>query len=112
MKSMGGNTVGTLQISTVSKNAIGEQVKTWADAITLKGFLDTMGGSAGYQTYNAKILESTDIFVCDFTPLPDNVKAENCRMVVDGLIYDVTFIDNPMKLNKHLEIFLKYTGGR
>lgn len=112
MKSIGGNTKGVLQISTVSKNAIGEHVKAWADAITLTGFLDSVGGSAQYQTYNAKILESTDVFVCDYVLIPDSVTAENTRMLIDGLPYDVTFIDDPMRLHKHLEIFLKYTGGR
>ena len=112
MKNIGGNTKGVIQVSTVSVNAIGEQVKAWADAITLTGFHDTVGGGTQYQTYNAKILESTDVFVCDFVKIPDTVRAENTRMLIDGLPYDVTHIDDPMKLHKHLEIYLKYTGGR
>ena len=98
--------------SGVTKNAIGEQVPTWADAQRIWGWLDTTGGTSGYTAYNAKIQESTDVFVADYVPLPQGIKAETCRAIIDGRVYDVTYIDNPMGLNAQLEIFLKYTGGQ
>ena len=37
----------------------------------------------------------------------------NSRVVdEDGLIYDVMLIDDPMKMHKQLEIYLKYAGGQ
>ena len=33
-------------------------------------------------------------------------------MIIDGYIYDVMLIDNPMNMNKHFEIYLKYVGGQ
>ena len=29
-------------------------------------------------------------------------------MIIDDKIYDILYIDNPMNLNEHLEIMLKY----
>lgn len=109
---IGGNIQAVLQTRTAHTNAIGEQVKTWLDAVYLKGFLDLSGGSAQYQTFNAKIQESTHLFICDYVPLPDFVTSENSRMMINNKVYAVTLIDNPMELNKHLEIYLKYTGGQ
>ena len=40
MKGIGGNVTATLQISETETNAIGEQVRTWADLKTLTGWLD------------------------------------------------------------------------
>lgn len=113
MSKIGGNTTILIQkkIGT-DKNAIGEQVPTWADAQEIFGWLDTMGGASSYTAYNAKIQESTDVFLADYVPLAEGVTAEACRAIHDGKVYDVTYIDDPMGLHKQLEIFLKYTGGQ
>ena len=113
MNDIGGNTTILIQKkSGVTANAIGEQVPDWEDVQELTGFLDLISGSAGYTAYNAKIQESTDVFICDYVPLPDGLDAENARAIIGGKVYDVTYIDNPMSLCEHLEIFMKYTGGR
>lgn len=113
MNDIDGNATLTIQVkSGVTKNAIGEQVPAWKDAIKLPGFLDLTGGSSSYSTYNAKIQESTDVFICDYVPLPQGVEAENARAVIGTKTYDIMLIDNPMGLDEHLEIFLKYTGGQ
>ena len=109
---IGGNKTATIQVKTSTKNEIGEGIKTWTDKQQLTGWLDLMSGDSRYTTYNAKIQESTHLFICDYTPLEASIRAENARMVVDGETYDITYIDNPMGLNQHLEIFLSYTGGR
>lgn len=107
---IGGNTTADIQIRTVTKNEIGEQVESWATVDTLTGFLDLQGGDSKYTSYNAKMQESTHVFICDYAEL--DIKAENSRMVVNGGRYDIMLIDDPMGLHKHLEIFLKYTGGQ
>ena len=48
MKGIGGNVTATLQISETETNAIGEQVRTWADLKTLTGWLDLTGGDSKY----------------------------------------------------------------
>lgn len=114
MKGIGGNIKAVIQTYTVTKNEIGEQVKSWADKQTLKGWLDLQSGEARYSTYNAKIQESTHIFIADYVPLADGVQAENSRMTINGKRYDILLIDNPMEMGggSQLEIYLKYTGGQ
>ncbi|MBQ9740410.1 MAG: hypothetical protein IJV91_05660 [Kiritimatiellae bacterium] len=112
MNDIGGNIIGVLQTAAFTVNSIGEQAKAWTDAQEIFGWLDLMAGSTGYSTYNAKIQESTHVFLCDYVELPEGVEAETARMVIAGKVYDVTYIDDPMGLHEHLEIFLKYTGGR
>lgn len=113
MKGIGGNIKATIQISTVQKNAIGEQVKTWENVQSLRGWLDLSSGHAGYN-YNAKIQESTHFFIGDYVPLDKRITAENARMIINGKRYDIMYLDNPMELGtcSQWEIYLKYTGGQ
>ena len=111
MRRIGGNTKAILQTCTATMNAIGERVNVWKTKATLRGWLDLQAGDSKYLTYNAKVQESTHIFVCDAVAL-DGVSAENSRLVVNGAIYDVTLIDEPMGLGYQLEIYLRYVGGR
>lgn len=114
MKGIGGNITAVVQTATVTKNAIGEQVKSWADVQTLKGWLDLSGGDSKYTNFNAKIQESTHVFIGDYVPLAADIQAENSRMTINGKVYDILLIDNPMEMGSgsQLEIYLKYTGGQ
>ena len=118
---IGGNTTAILQVCITTKNAIGEQVPSWHNVWEHKGFLDLQAGDSKHTSFNAKIQESTQVFVCDYKPIPDTfevdgkivvVSTENSRLVVNSKRYDVMLIDNPMELNKQLEIYLKFTGGQ
>ena len=111
MKGIGGNTKAIIQVSSITANTIGEQVKLWQDVQTLTGWLDLSGGEARYTSFNAKIQESTHVFIADYVPLDSRIEAETARAIINGKQYDITLIDNPMGLNAQLEIFLKYTGG-
>lgn len=114
MKGIGGNITGMIQIRSCTVNAIGEQVKSWTDSQSLFGWLDLQSGSSDYQTYNAKIQQSTHVFVADYVPLNSDITSENSRMIINGKIYDIMYIDNPMEMKSgsQLEIYLKYTGGQ
>ena len=63
---IGGNIKGMLQVHTPTKNKIGELVEEWHDVIELTGFLDLLTGDSKHNTYNAKMQESTHLFICDF----------------------------------------------
>ena len=115
MKGIGGNTKALLQVKTgVTRNAIGEQVPVWENALTITGWLDLAAGNSSYTTYAAKIQESTHVFVADYVRLADKITAENSRAIINGKSYDVMLIDNPMEMGSgsQLEIYLKYTGGQ
>lgn len=111
MKGIGGNTEALIQVSSITSNAIGEQVKQWQDVQRIKGWLDLSGGETRYTTFNAKIQESSHVFVADYVPLDKRIEAETARAIIASKQYDITLIDNPMGLNAQLEIHLKYTGG-
>ena len=114
MKGIGGNTKAILQVSTGNRNEIGETVPTWVDVQTIKGWLDLSSGDSRYNTYYAKVQESTHVFIADYVPLDNRIKAENARAVINGKRYDIMLIDNPMEMGSgsQLEIYLKYTGGQ
>ena len=114
MKGIGGNIKAIIQVYTTAVNDIGEHVQTWADVQTIKGWLDLSSGEARYPTYNAKIQESTHIFISDYVSLDSRITAETSRMVINGKRYDVLLIDNPMEMGtgSQLEFYLKFTGGQ
>lgn len=109
---IGGNKSMQIQTITTTKNAIGEHVKGWETAQTITGFLDLSSGDSKYQTYNAKIQESTHVFVADYVQLAEGIEAETSRALIDGKVYDIMLIDDPMEMHQQLEFYLKFTGGQ
>lgn len=109
---IGGNTIAKLQVCVTTRNEIGESVKTWTTVHNIAGFIDLSSGDSKTTTYNAKIQESTHVFVSDWKNLDPVVKPENSRMIVNNEVYDVMLIDDPMGLHKQLEIFLQFRGGQ
>lgn len=138
---IGGNLTALFQVKDEGKkNAIGERVHQWVDVASAKGFLDFMaeGSNNIYNTHNAKIQESTHIFLCDFQSFKGlsgkwvwnpfsfvngvistatldekvDVTSENARIIIEGQVYDIKIIDDPMNLHQHLEIYLKFVGGQ
>lgn len=103
-----GNATATLQVKESKKNEIGESVLAWSDVLTLPGWLDLSAGDSEHTNFNAKVQESTHIFLCDYQDL--GVTAEDSRMIIDRMIYEILLIDNPMERNEHLEIYLKCVG--
>lgn len=121
--SIGGNTWALLQVKgKAAKNGIGAHESEWLDCISLWGWLDLSAGDSKHTTFNAKIQESTHIFLCDYLDLAGigadgqeeaaNVGSDNARLVIQGLVYEVMLIDNPMGMCQHLEIYLRFIGGQ
>ena len=105
---IGGNIEAVLQqINGSTTNRIGEKVQSWSDIHTLMGWLDLSSGDSKH-TYDAKLQESTHIFITDYAPI--DRKPHDKRLVVNGVTYEVLFIDDPMELHQHLEIYLKFVG--
>lgn len=111
---IGGNLEVEIQVKTVTENEIGEHEEQWVKVDSLKGFLDLVSGEAKYTNYDAKIQESTHYFIADYKTLDPRVKAETSRIFEPEKreYYDIKLIDNPMGMNDHYEIYLKYTGGQ
>jgi hypothetical protein len=109
---IGGNVTASIQVYTASKNTIGESIACWHTVQDIKGWLDLSGGDSKYTTYNSKIQESTHVFIADYVAPVQHMTAENSRLLVDGKVYDILLIDDPMELHMQTEIYLKYTGGQ
>lgn len=112
MANIGGNIVGIIQTKTTTKNAIGEGVQTWVDAVSQKGWLGMQSGDSKYTNFNAKIDESSHVFLCDYNPNIYALADQDTRMIIKGKMYDVLFIDNPDEMDEQLEIYLRNIGGQ
>ena len=114
MKKIGGNIDCILKYESITTSAIGEKVKDWVELQTIHGFLDLQNQAKDFATYNKAMEDSTHVFICDYVNIvkPDGKKARatELKATIDGEDYDVTYIDDPMKLHYHLEIFLKKVG--
>ena len=114
MRGIGGNIKAIIQVYTSADNDIGENVQTWADVQSIKGWLDLQTGDSRNTTFNAKIQESTHIFIADYVALDKRITAESARLVINGKRYEILLIDNPMELGSgsQLEFYLRFTGGQ
>lgn len=114
---IGGNITATIQIkSSNGKNAIGEHTESWNTVGTVLGWSDFQSGQNSVQQYNAKIQDTTHYFLCDYirwkTATQDiEVTSENSRLILNGEVYNILMIDDPMNLHEHIEVFLQYIGG-
>lgn len=118
MANIGGNITGRFQTCTTAKNEIGETEQKWEDAVSHIGYLDLQSGDSKNSSFNAKLEESTHIFLCDYkaelyalTILDKEGEVANVRAIFKGMVYDVLLIDNPMELNEQLEIYLRKVGA-
>lgn len=113
MTNIGGNIVGVIQTKTESgKNAIGEPEITWPDAFRPVGWLGLQNGDSKRTNFNAKIEESTHVFLTDYDPDIYVLADQDVRMVIKGNMYDVLLIDNPDEMDEQLEIYLRKVGGQ
>lgn len=115
MANIGGNITGLIQTMTSSgKNAIGEPEITWTTAFSPAGWLGLQNGDSKRTSFNAKIEESTHVFLTDYDSgiysLTDN--DQDVRMIIKGKMYDVLLIDNPDEMDEQLEIYLRKVGGQ
>lgn len=114
---IGGNTEATIQLKVTVKNDIGEDVPVWTMARPpFSGWLDLSEGDSKRASFNAKIQESTHVFVCDYFPLITErgvkITSGNSRIIINNEVYEVMLYDNPMQMNAQLEIYVKYVGGQ
>lgn len=109
MKRLRGNKTATIEKLTVTPNSIGEQVKTWTPTYNLIGWLDLMSQSKTSTELSSFIGDSTHVFVCDYHPMPD-IDPDQSRLIVDGVTYEIQYVDNPMELDYHQEIYLRMSG--
>jgi hypothetical protein len=112
-----GNITATIQVkSSNGKNKIGEGSEAYDAVGTVLGWLDYQSGQNNVQQYNAKIQDTTHLFLCDWFRWKNatqdaSVTSENSRLVLNGEVYNVLLIDDPMNLHQHIEVYLQFVGG-
>lgn len=111
MANIGGNITGTIQTNTTTKNAIGESVPVWSDAFSQIGWLGMQSGGKNSGNFNAKIEETTHVFLCDFHSGIYALADKETRMIIKDVVYNVLLIDNPDEMDEQLEIYLKRVGA-
>lgn len=111
MARIGGNIQAVLQSRETVKNEYGEGVQNWTDAVTLTGWIGLQAGEQKRTNFNAKIEESTHIFLCDFNPKAYAFADFDTRMIIKGVVYDTLLIDNPDEMDAQLEIYLRKVGA-
>lgn len=73
------------------------------------GYLDLVSGTNEHSIHNAKTEESTHILICDWFEDYLTINDKD-YIVANGKKYSITYLDNPMEQNNHLEIYLNYVG--
>lgn len=106
---IGGNLDVTFQTKSITENELGEHISTWTDLITIKGWLDLSSGNSTY-SHNTKTVESTHVLLTDYDQTLRELEPQQCRCIIKNRVYEVNFIDDPMELQDHMEIFLKLVG--
>lgn len=97
-----------LQVKKEVDDGIGGFVETWADLKPIEGYIDlTMGTDLNTQQ-NAYTEQSTHIAVI---PDYDQDINDDMRLVDDkGRWYSITYVDDPVGVHHHLELYLNYGG--
>jgi hypothetical protein len=111
MANIGGNITGIIQVKHTEKNNIAESVAIWQDAFDIVGWLGMQSGDSKYTNFNAKLAESSHVFLCDYHEGIYALAEQDTRMIIKGKKYDVLFIDNPDEMDEQLEIYLRRVGA-
>ena len=109
---IGGNITAKIQSKSANgTNAIGEAVNVWSDVKSIVGWLGLQSGEQKRVSFNAKVEESSHVFLCGYDADVYALASQDARMIIKGFVYDVTLIDNPDEMDEQLEIFLKRVGA-
>lgn len=92
------------RVTTVS-NGFGGYTESWATHIEdYPGIIDQLNGNE-FVKADKTFPGSTHILIGEIADI-----TENDRVIVGNKHYDIKNVDNPMNLDRHLEILLEYKG--
>lgn len=109
---VGGNVAAAVMRTLKTKNQDGVSVLGEPEQVMeLHGWLDYQSGQSSHMTYQAKLQDTTHVFVSDYDEEYASLSENGLSLVVGGKRYEVLLIDDPMGLHRHIETYLKYLGG-
>ncbi|HEL2164388.1 TPA: phage head closure protein [Streptococcus suis] len=94
--------VTLLKCQASRKNALGQKIYDFVESEKLEGFLDMLTGNEADRA--TALTSSTHIFLTKQVDVQITTKD---RIRAKGIDYEVSFVDNPVNLDHHLEIYLK-----
>lgn len=92
---------------TEKDDGMGGVIYDWDEVGTINGYLDQLEGDEILASDKLGELSSHIFIIFEMV----DVKRGD-RFIIDDEIYNVTNVDNPLNMNRQLEIKLKYTGER
>lgn len=111
MGGVGGNVTASVMRTKKGKNAKGSAVPSAPEEIMkIDGWLDYQAGQPSHLAYQAKLQDTTHLWICDFDVGFADLKVQGLSLVVAGEPYEVLLIDDPMGIHDHLEAYLRYVG--
>ena len=99
-----------IQQRQLSDDEIGGVEEAWSDYMSVEGYIDLQNGSdlPSGSLNNAWVEESTHILV--IPEMPADIIDDSMRVVGGDRWYDITYVDNPVGIDHHLELYLRYGG--
>lgn len=98
-----------IQEQTQAPDGIGGHTEAWQTVETIDGFLDLQTGNHYQAERNAVIEESTHVLVTlEYTA--DITQKQRLKDPRTGAVYVITYADNPVGIEDHNELYLRYDG--
>jgi len=97
-----------IQEFTEVDDGIGGFIDFWVTKVIVEGYIDMISGTDLNTIQNAVTEQSTHILI-----IPNCIDGITDKMRVidkDNRYYTITYSDNPVGVNHHNEIYLKYGG--
>lgn len=95
---------------TTSDDGIGGSISSWTVTGKLLGYIDLLAGTdqPTGALDNAFVENSTHIAII---PGGGSATDEQLLRGPNGKVYDITYVDDPLGVGHHLEIYLRLGGG-
>jgi hypothetical protein len=89
---------------------IGGVTKSWAVDYSITGYIDLLSGTDQTANANSAFLEeSTHIAIITESSLKPTDKQR--LQDVSGKLYEITYVDDPVGIGHHLELYLRYINN-
>lgn len=111
MGGVGGNATASVMRTRKTKNPKGSATPNAPEKVMeVFGWLDYQVGQPSHLAYQAKLQDTTHLWVCDFDAGFADQKVQGLSLTIAGESYEVLLIDDPMGMHDHLEAYLRYVG--
>lgn len=97
----------TINEAIKTTDGLGGSISVPKEICKVNGWIDLMSGTDDRRNQNAFTEDSTHVLITDGYSVGLSVITD--KMVVSDTVktYQITYVDNPLGINHHLEIYLK-----